>query len=181
MSDAPHVSPDARLADGRVPATADDLFRRLDGLGIEVTTTKHEAVFTVEQAKAHRGAIPGGHAKNLFLKDKKGAMWLVVCLEDRKIDLKSLPAMLGSARLSLASPDRLMNFLGVIPGAVTPFAMINDRDGHVRIAFDRGVFEREPLNFHPLDNAMTTSISARDMLAFLEAEGHEPMMIDFPD
>lgn len=172
-------SPDARLADGREPATADQLFLRLAALGIEVNTAAHAPVFTVEEAKSHRGPIAGCHTKNLFLRNKKGAMWLVVCLEDREIDLKELGKALGAGNLSFGSAERLMKYLGVIPGAVTPFGVMNDRGGMVRVVLDRGILEREPLNFHPLDNGMTTSIGAADFVRFLEAEDHAPTMMDF--
>ena len=169
----------AQLADGRRPATAKELLDRLAELGLKTKTVEHPAVFTVEEAKSHRGELPGCHTKNLFLRDKKGVMWLVVCLEDRKVDLKALSEWLGSGRLSFGSAQRLMEYLGVIPGAVTPFAVINDRAGCVRLALDRKVMEHQPLNFHPLNNAMTTSISANDLLTFLEVEEHVPLLIDF--
>ncbi|KPK82433.1 MAG: DNA-binding protein [Gemmatimonas sp. SM23_52] len=166
------------LADGGRPAGAEDLFRRLRELGISFETVDHPAVFTVEQAKALRGELPGCHVKNLFLRDRKGAMWLVVCREDRAIDLKVLAGLLGAGRLSFGSPERLMKYLGVIPGAVTPFAVINDKGGQVRVVLERRMLETEPLNFHPLDNAMTTAIGADDFVRFLEAESHAPEYID---
>lgn len=169
------------LADGSRPASPDDLFARLEELGIETTTTRHAPVFTVEQSKRLRGEIPGCHVKNLFLRNKKGTMWLVVCAEDRSIEIKSLGWILGAGRLSFGSPERLMRYLGVIAGAVTPFAVINDHSGAVRVALDRPLLQREPLNFHPLDNAMTTTISAEGLLRFLEAEGHPPRLLDLPD
>ncbi len=168
-----------RLADGSLPASPADLFSRLQALGIQTRTVDHPPVFTVAEAKALRGELPGCHTKNLFLRDKKGVMWLVVCLEDRVVDLKALAARLGSGRLSFGSADRLMKYLGVIPGAVTPFAIINDREHAVRVAIDRAVLEREPLNFHPLDNAMTTSIGAAELVRFLEAEGRAAKLVDF--
>src|SRR5437588_863655 len=110
------------------PATPEDLLRRLDALGIKSETHSHPPLMTVEDSKRLRGDLPGGHCKNLFLKDKKGRMWLVVTLEDRRVDIKALEARLGAARLSFGSPDRLLANLGVTPGAVTPFALINDRE-----------------------------------------------------
>ncbi len=172
-------STDHRLADGGVPATSEDLFRRLEAQAAAFHTVRHPPVFTVEEAKALRGEIAGCHTKNLFLRNKKGTMWLVVCLEDRAVDLKDLAERLGSGRLSFGSAERLMKYLGVIPGAVSPFAVINDQTGAVRVALDRDVLDREPLNFHPLDNAMTTSIDADGFTRFLEAEGHPPELIDF--
>ena len=168
-----------RTEDNGPPFTPEDLFQRLRDLGIETETARHPAVFTVDEAKALRGDLPGCHTKNLFLRDKKGAMWLVVCREDRAVDLKALAQKLGSGRLSFGSPERLMKYLGVSPGAVTPFAVMNDKAGHVRVALDRGMLDQEPWNFHPLTNDMTTSIGASDMLRFLEAVNHSPEYLSF--
>lgn len=176
MTDAPGAR---RLADGTAPAAPEDLYRTLDALGVQYRTVQHPPVFTVEEAKALRGEIAGCHTKNLFLRNKKGAMWLVVCVEDRSVDLKDLAHRLDAGRLSFGSAERLMKHLGVIPGAVTPFAVINDKAGAVRVALDRAILEREPLNFHPLDNAATTSIGVEAFLRFLEAERHAPTLIDF--
>ena len=135
-------------------------------------------MFTVEEAKALRGTLAGGHTKNLFLRNKKGAMWLVVCLEDRSIDLKGLAQRLGAGRFSFGSADRLMKYMGVIPGAVTPFGIINDTGGMVRVVLERAMLEMDTLNFHPLDNAKTTALAAADLVRFLEAENHRPEIID---
>jgi Ala-tRNA(Pro) deacylase len=170
---------DLSLADGTAPAAPKELFERLDSLGIEVSTVVHPPVFTVEEAKALRGEIEGCHTKNLFLRNKKGKMWLLVCLEDRAIDLKELAGRLNAGRLSFGSADRLAQFLGVIPGAVTPFAILNDKTNSVKVAVDKAILDRTPLNFHPLDNAQTTSISAENLLKFLEAEGHPAQLLDF--
>ncbi len=170
--------PEHLLADGSVPATPDELFARLEELGIDVRTVRHPAVFTVEESKAHRGELEGGHTKNLLLRNKKGAMWLVVCREDLVVDLKSLAQRLGAGRFSFASSERLMKHLGVIPGAVTPFAVINDHGGHVQVVLERKALKKEPLNFHPLDNAMTTAISRDGLLKFLYAAEHSPELID---
>ena len=160
------------------PATTDELFQYLAELGVRTTTARHAPVFTVEEAKALRGDLPGGHVKNLFLRNKRGEMWLVVAEEDRAIDLKKLGERLGAGRLSFGSAERLMASLGVPPGAVTPFAVINDRDHRVRVVIDRGLLAHDPLNCHPLTNAMTTAISPKDLLAFLAACGHRPEVID---
>ena len=165
----------------RTPATAADLFARLDELGIRTSTVEHPPVFTVEEAKALRGTLPGGHIKNLFLRNKKGEMWLVVAEEDRAIDLKELGARLGAGRLSFGSPDRLMTYLGVVPGAVTPFAIINDRDGAVRVAIDKALLALDPVNCHPLTNDRTTAIAPGDLLTFLAVCGHAPQIIDFSE
>jgi Ala-tRNA(Pro) deacylase len=137
----------------------------------------HPPVFTVEEAKALRGQIGGCHTKNLFLRNKKGAMWLVVCPEDRSIDLKSLATQLGAGRFSFCSADRLMKYLGVIPGAVSPLAILNDTGRKVRVVLDRALLSAEALNFHPLDNAMTTAIHPGDFVRFLEAELHPPNLL----
>ncbi len=157
-----------------MPATPPELFALLDRLGIAHRTVSHEALFTVEQSQALRGQIPGGHTKNLFLKDKRGDFYLVVALEDAAIALKSLHHRLGAGRFSFGSPQALREWLGVEPGSVTPFAAINDTQGGVRVVLDAAMLAHEVLNFHPLVNTMTTSISRAGLLKFLAATGHEP-------
>ncbi|WP_282604832.1 prolyl-tRNA synthetase associated domain-containing protein [Pelagibius sp. Alg239-R121] len=164
--------------DASKAATPQQLFDCFERLGIETRTVEHAPVFTVEEAKTVRDDLPGGHSKNLFLRNKKGEMWLVTCFEDRKIDLKALGATLGAGRISFGSPDRLRQYLGVEPGAVTPFAVINDLEGKVKFVLDRGMLEENPLNFHPLVNSMTTAIGPQDLIRFLEAENHVPDFID---
>jgi Ala-tRNA(Pro) deacylase len=156
------------------------LFTRLDKLGLGHRTVEHAPVFTVEQAKEHRGVLPGHHIKNLFLRNKKEAMWLVVALEDRAIDLKRLGEVLGAGRLSFGSPDRLRRHLGVEPGSVTPFSVINDPDHQVTLVLDRGLVEGGPINAHPLVNTMTTAISLADLRRFFEATRHPVHWLDFP-
>ena len=160
------------------PTTPDQLIAHLEALGIRTRTVTHPPVFTVEEAKALRGDLPGAHIKNLFLRNKKGEMWLVVAEESRSIDLKALGERLGAGRLSFGSPERLMTYLGVLPGAVTPFALINDRNGQVKVALDKAILDRDPVNCHPLTNDMTTAITPRDLLAFIESSGHKAMIID---
>jgi len=167
-----------RLKDGSAPARPEDLFKTLEGLGVEYSTVEHPPVFTVEEAKALRGEIEGGHTKNLFLRNKKGKMWLVVCAEDRGVDLRELAGRLNAGRLSFGSAERLEHYLGLIPGAVTPFGIINDKSGAVRVVLDRALLEEDPLNFHPLDNALTTAISPPDLMRFLESEGHPALLVD---
>src|SRR5262245_6230873 len=156
------------------------LFDHLAQLGIAQRTVEHPPVFTVEQAKALRGDLPGHHVKNLFLRNKKEEMWLVVAIEDRAVDLKRLGEVLGAGRLSFGSPDRLRRHLGVEPGSVTPLALINDTGLSVRLALDRGLIEGGPVNVHPLVNTMTTAMKAADLLRFFAATGHEPRWLDFP-
>lgn len=157
-----------------MPATRDELMARLDALGIATRTVDHAPVFTVEEARALRGEIHGGHCKNLFLKDDKGAIYLIVCLEDAKVDLKAAPARIGSRRLTFGKPDLLMEILGVEPGSVTPFGLINDAAGRATVILDKTMMEQEWLNYHPLRNDATTTIRAADLLAFIRATGHEP-------
>ena len=161
-----------------MPASRDDLMARLDALGIETTTYEHPPLFTVEQSRELRGTIPGAHTKNLFMKDKKGVLWLIVALEDARIDLKTLHAVIGSARLSFANADLLRDVLGVEPGSVTPFALINDAQSRVRVVFDQTMMAQSLLNFHPLRNDATNSIRPGDLLSFATACGHEPAVLD---
>ena len=156
------------------------LFDRLEALGIAHRTVEHPPVFTVEEAKALRGNLPGHHIKNLFLRNKREEMWLVVALEDRAVDLKRLGEVLGAGRLSFGSPDRLRRQLGVEPGSVTPLALINDGSRLVRLALDRGLTSGGPVNAHPLVNTMTTAIATDDLQRFFGATGHVPLWLDFP-
>jgi Ala-tRNA(Pro) deacylase len=156
------------------------LFAHLDELGIAHRTVEHAPVFTVEQAKAHRGELPGHHIKNLFLRNKKEEMWLVVALEDRAVDLKRLGEVLGAGRLSFGSPERLVKHLGVEPGSVTPLAVINDKAQQVQLVLDRGLQTDGLVNAHPLTNSMTSALSLADLLHFFQATGHVPRWLDFP-
>jgi Ala-tRNA(Pro) deacylase len=158
-----------------MPAPPQELFAYLDSLGIAHQTVNHAAVFTVEEARTLRGQIAGGHTKNLFLRDKKGALFLVVAQEDAVIELRTLHRLLGaSGRFSFGSAELLRETLGVEPGSVTPFAAINDKAARVTVVLDAGMMMREVLNFHPLINTGTTSISRAGLLKFLEATGHSP-------
>lgn len=156
------------------------LLSRLDELGIAQHTVEHPPVFTVDEAKALRGNLPGHHIKNLFLRNKKEEMWLIVALEDRAIDLKRLGERLGAGKFSFGSPDRLRRHLGVEPGSVTPLSAINDADHKVRVVLDRALAEGGPINAHPLVNTMTTALSPADLLRFFAATGHTPEWLDFP-
>ena len=152
-----------------------DLFALLDRLEIPHATVSHPPLFTVEQSRALRGKIPGGHTKNLFLRDKRGAFYLVVALEDAEIELKSLHRRLGATgRFSFGSADAMRELLGVEPGSVTPFAAINDIAGKVAVVLDTAMLAHEVLNYHRLVNTMTTSISRSGLVKFLQASGHEP-------
>jgi Ala-tRNA(Pro) deacylase len=162
-----------------MPATPEDLFAFLDAQGIEHRTARHEAVFRVEEGHEIKAALPGGHSKNLFLKDAKGQLWLISALGETRIDLKSLPAVIGSARLSFGSAERLWDALGVTPGSVTAFALVNDPAHAVRFVLDQALIASDPINFHPLVNTATTAVSREGLLAFLDALGVEPLIVDF--
>lgn len=163
-----------------MPKTDKDLFDRLDALGISHETTEHEAVFTVEESQALRGQLDGAHIKNLFLRDRKKSLWLCTVLEDREVDLKALRKRLGAkGSLSFGAPDLLMEVLGVIPGAVTPFSVINDTDRQVTVVLDQGILDQDRTNGHPLRNDATTAVASADLLKFVEAEGYAPEIIDF--
>jgi Ala-tRNA(Pro) deacylase len=156
-----------------MPATPDDLFAFLDKLGIAHQTVQHPPLFTVEQSRSLRGKIAGGHTKNLFLKDKRGTLFLVVAPEDAEIDLKSLHRLLGaSGRFSFGSAELMREVLGVEPGSVTPFAALNDTAKRVTVVLDAAMMAHATLNFHPLVNTMTTSIGRDDLVRFLAATGH---------
>ena len=158
-----------------MPTTPDQLFAYLDNLGIAHTTVKHPPLFTVEQSRALRGQIPGGHTKNLFLRDKKNALYLVVALEDAEIELKGLHRRLGaSGRFSFGAANLLREVLGVEPGAVTPFGVLNDTEARVTVVLDAAMLEHARLNYHPLVNTMTTTIGRDGLIKFLEATGHPP-------
>jgi Ala-tRNA(Pro) deacylase len=161
-----------------LPTTPERLLARLAELGIETTTQDHPPLLTVEDSKRLRGDLPGGHCKNLFLKDKKDRYWLVVTLEDRKVDIKALDKRLGAARLSFASAERLWTVLGVNPGSVTPFALINDREHKVQVVLDAAMMREALLNYHPLVNNRTTAIKSADLVRFIEACGHRPATLN---
>ncbi len=160
------------------PATPEDLFARLDALGVAHETIEHPPLFTVEDSQNLRGEIPGGHTKNLFVKDKKGRLFLLVLGEDAVIDLKRAHEKIGAqGRVSFGSAELLEEVWGVKPGAVTPFGAINDRDGQVTVVLDAALMAHERLNFHPLVNTRTTGLASGDLVKFLRATGHEPMIV----
>ncbi len=158
--------------------TPDSLFEALDALGIAHETISHPPLFTVEQSKAMRGAIPGAHTKNLFLKDKKGRLFLVTAVENTQIDLKRLHEVIGgSGRVSFGNPEQLMAHLGVTPGSVTALAVINDKAGAVTMILDARLQAFDRINCHPLVNTMTTGLAWQDLLRFLAHTGHSPTIL----
>ena len=157
------------------------LYERLSALGIAWTTHTHGPVFTVEEAAALYASQPGGHTKNLFLKDKKDGLWLVVARDELRIDLNALARELGAPRFSFGSAELLIETLGIEPGSVTPFAVMNDGAGKVRLVLDEGMLRLSPLNFHPLRNDRTTAITPADLLKFVRACEHEPLIAKLPE
>jgi Ala-tRNA(Pro) deacylase len=161
--------------------TPEELFACFDALGIAYRTYSHPPVFTVAEAVALRGKLPGGHCKSLFLKDKNGGFWLAVMLEERRLDLKKLAARLDAPRFSFGGAEDLLRLLGVHPGSVTPFALPNDVRHLVTPVLDAGMLQQDPLNYHPLENDRTTAISPADLLRFIAASGHRPRIVDLAD
>ncbi|MGH1420701.1 MAG: prolyl-tRNA synthetase associated domain-containing protein [Hyphomonas sp.] len=162
-------------------ASPDDLFAFLDQLDISVSTHWHKPVFTVEEGAEIKAVLPGGHTKNLFLKDKSGALILISAEGHSIIRLNRLHTLIGSKRLSFGSPELMMETLGVSPGSVTAFALINDTAGRVRFLIDAALMAHDPLNFHPLTNTGTTAIARKDLLKFVEATGHSLEVVDFSE
>ena len=163
-------------------ATPVDLFAYLATLGIHTDTSEHAPVFTVAESRSIKAAIPGGHSKNLFLKDRKDRLFLVVARDETRIDLKRLHETIGaSGRLSFGSAALLRETLGVEPGSVTPFAVVNDRAPRVSVILDAALMAFERVSFHPLVNSMTTTIARDDLVAFLAATGHEPRVLTLPE
>jgi Ala-tRNA(Pro) deacylase len=161
--------------------TSDELLAHLESLGIAAATSTHPPLRTVEDSKRLRGTLPGGHVKNLFLRDKRGGHWLLTTLEDTRVDLKAMAQRLGAAKFSFASAEMLNDLLGIEPGAVSPLAVINDTGGRVAVVFDEPMLARDPLNVHPLRNDRTTTIATADLLRFLAACGHVPLVLRFDE
>ncbi len=156
--------------------TRADLFSCLDAWAIAHRTVDHPAIFTVEESRGLKADLPGGHSKNLFLKDKKGALYLVAAHGETKVDLVGLgKALSARGRLSFASPALMTATLGVIPGAVTPFALINETaKALARVVIDKALLRFDPIWFHPLENTASTAISPKDLLKFVEKCGFKP-------
>ncbi len=161
-----------------MPLTRDELMARLASMEIAVTTFEHEAAFTVSQSSAIDIPLPGAHTKNLFLKDDKGTLVLVIAKSTTHTDLKSLARQLGAGRFSFGRPELLMSVLGVTPGSVTAFAVVNDTERRVCVVFDQELMSYDSVNCHPLQNTATTNIARDDLLRFIRATGHEPRVMD---
>jgi Ala-tRNA(Pro) deacylase len=157
----------------------DDLLGLLDHLELTHATVQHPAVFRVGEGTAIKAAIRGAHSKNLFLKDAKGQLWLISAKDDTPIDLKRLPAVIGSARLSFGSPELMLETLGVAPGSVTALGLANDRNRRVKFVLDLALAEAELVNFHPLTNTATTTLTGEGFRRFLVAVGVRPTIVDF--
>ncbi len=160
------------------PKTRAELFAYLDQLGIATTTHEHEAVFTVAQSDRLHRELPGGHTKNLFLKDAKDKLWLVVAESHTPVDLKALPKAMGSARLSFGKAELLMGVLGVTPGSVTALALLNDTGGLVSVVVDDRLMAFDVINCHPMTNTATTALAREDLMRFMRATGHEPHVLN---
>ena len=169
--------PIARFSISTMRENRETLLARLRALCIETNTIDHPAVYTVEESKALRGDLHGAHSKNLFLRDKKGRLWLLVALEDRDVDIKVLRKSIGAAQLSFGKPELLLAVMGIEPGSVTPFGVINDADLHVTVVLDSDLLDAEVLNFHPLTNTATTRITPGGLLTFLCETGHKPLIV----
>ena len=160
-----------------LPTTPEALVETLENAGIAFTRHEHPPLLTVEESKGHRGDMVGTHVKNLYLRDRKKRNFLVVAQEDREIDLKALQDKIGADRLSFGSADRLFEFLGVCPGAVSPFTVINDTENRVRLALDSSLMEADMLYFHPLVNDVTLGVTPDGLRSFLRITGHDAQII----
>jgi Ala-tRNA(Pro) deacylase len=159
--------------------TRSDLIAFFDAHAIAHDTTDHPAVFRVGEGEGIKDDIPGAHTKNLFLKDAKGRLWLISAQDDTAIDLKRLHTVIGSARLSFGSAELMEQTLGVTPGSVTAFGLINDVERRLTFVLDRRLAQAERVNFHPLTNTATTGVSREGFAAFLAALGVTPIVVDF--
>ena len=175
-------SPSREPMNNSTPKKPEDLFRFLDDLSIAHSTKNHPPVFTVSESESLRDEIPGGHTKNLFVKDKKDQYFVLTVEERATVDLKAVHKAIGaSSRVSFGKPEKLMEYLGVIPGAVTVFGAFNDTDGNVTFVLDEDLMKHDIINGHPLSNDATTSIGRDDLVRFLKATGHEPLVLKVTD
>ncbi|ABI77204.1 YbaK/prolyl-tRNA synthetase domain protein [Hyphomonas neptunium ATCC 15444] len=164
-----------------MPASPEDLFAYLDDLGIAHATTWHEAMFTVEQSSALKADMPGAHTKNLFLKDAGGDLVLIAAEAHNQLKLNQLHRKIATKRLSFGAPELMTDVLGVTPGSVTAFSLMNDQPPRVRFLVDAVLAGADVVNFHPLTNTGTTAISQADFRRFVEATGHSFEVVDFSE
>ena len=162
-------------------ASPETLFAYLNTLGIPHTTVEHPPFHTVEEGRALKQTLPGGHTKNLFMKDKDGVIVLISALSSSELKLNQLHKQIGTRRLSFASPELMKEVLGVVPGSVTAFALMNDTQARVRFIADAALMACDPLNFHPLINTATTAVSRADFERFVTQTGHNITVIDFSE
>lgn len=161
-----------------MPTSPEELMAQLENMGIEFKLYHHEAVYTVEESEKVDAGIEGTPCRNLFLRDKKKKNFLVVLQHATEVDMKKLPSVIGSDRLSFGSADRLWQYLGVRPGSVCPFAITNDTDNQVKILLDKSMMETDLVNYHPLLNTMTVGLTPDDLIKFIESTGHEAHIVD---
>ncbi len=159
--------------------TPERLLKALADLGLKTSTLHHEAVFRVGEGDDIKSQLPGAHTKNLFLKDDKGQLWLISAEQSTQINLKTLPKVIGSGRLSFGSEERLYNALGVRPGSVTALGLINDAGQKVKFVLDKALYDADIVNFHPLTNTATTALSQSDFRTFITSLGRKLAVVDF--
>jgi Ala-tRNA(Pro) deacylase len=164
-----------------VAATPEELFALLDQLGIEYSTVEHPPFFTVDEGRPWHDKIPGLHCKNLFIKDRRGGIWLVVMPGEKRADLGRLEKLLAAPRFSFARSELLQEVLELNPGSVTPFGLINDRDRRVTVVLDQDMLDAEWVNYHPLHNAASTTLRSADLVRFVRALGYEPVIVRLPE
>jgi Ala-tRNA(Pro) deacylase len=156
------------------------LLADLDALAIPFASYEHVAVFTVAESDGVNAAIPGAHTKNLFLKDKDGAFWLVTVPGEARVDLKALPAAIGSKRVSFGKAEDMQRLLGITPGSVTPLAAINAAPGSITVVIDAALADADPVNVHPLRNTSTLGLAGAAILDLLRHWGHAPLVAEIP-
>ena len=172
------AQPIGKNTESEMPTSPEALMENLKELGVEFELHHHEAVYTVAESEKVDAEIPGTHCRNLFLRDKKKKNYLVVLQNATEVDMKKLPDVIGSGRLSFGSDERLWQYLGVRPGSVCPFSIINDTDNNVKIILDKSMMETQRVNYHPLLNTMTVGLSPDDLIKFIENTGHEAHIVD---
>lgn len=169
------------LKNGELAATAKQLLNALETLGVEHQTTTHEALYTVDQAKEVAYDEPGAHTKNLFLRNKKGRMFLLVVESDHRVDLRGLRDKLNvpGGQFAFASTERLGLYLGVVPGSVSPLAVYNDHECAVQVLIQRTLLEHEWIYLHPCRNTHSTRLRTHDLLEILNSWKHPVTVLDF--